>query len=798
MSIEDPRLSSIDNTSAADDFDSAVEQHLGFASETVEGIEVAQAETPDTGRTDRLPTQTPVQTAAAVIPTEVTPNAENVVTLPAGIELDNLEFEVDGANLVLILADGTEIVVIGGAANIPTFVIGDVELPQVALFAALEGSNINVAAGPDGTFTAQGTPDASRNLVDNPIDAAPEDFALADLLEDTSFGDELRTGIVLGADASDTEPTFLGATAGFVDEDYLENGNFNDEASGNFSFRGSLGINWGPDNANGLGNTGLTLANDRGVAFTPATLSALAAQGYTSDGVALVYELSANGTVLTAYKDNGEGKGEEVFTVSVSDIATNGSYTFTLIGNLDHPDGQSENNIVIQFPFTAQDSDGSRASSSFSVTVNDDSPVIDGEADASGPVSEDYLKNGNPEVENPEELSNSVHRDLGIRWGADNDLKSEAIVDGEPTGDDPIGRTLAFAGLDTSSTSGDIIAAISDLAGLTSDNETLQYYIDYARDSEGNWNGGYVLVAYKETVEGEQAAKSFMAEGSEYPAGTVFTITLDPTSETGSYTFTLIGNLDHAAPPEGAGDNGGDVPSPMLLSELPGADEVLSLNIPFTATDADGDSARGSFTVDVIDDVPVQSGCELVFTVDEDDINTDLSTGTSPNDTARWDNSYTGDPNVGNDRGPAFISGSLTSLVKPGADGPVSFSFVTGEAAEAALETLTELGLSSQSDALSYRIVGNALEAYVAGGEGGAERVVFSLTVQPGGKFEFKLFDQLDHDAPGDDGLAYRHNTPQSDENFDLQDELDRVEVTDINFGALIKATDGDGDSVTL
>ena len=78
MSIEDPRLSSIDNTSAADDFDSAVEQHLGFASETVEGIEVAQAETPDAGRTDRLPSQAPVQAAAAVIPTEVTPNAENV------------------------------------------------------------------------------------------------------------------------------------------------------------------------------------------------------------------------------------------------------------------------------------------------------------------------------------------------------------------------------------------------------------------------------------------------------------------------------------------------------------------------------------------------------------------------------------------------------------------------------------------------------------------------------------------------------------------------------------------------
>ena len=148
MSIEDPRLSSIDNTSAAGEFDSAVEQHLGFASETVEGIEVAQAETPDAGRTDRLPAQQPVDVAAAVIPSEVTPDNENVVTLPAGIELDNLEFQVDGENLVLVLADGTEITVIGGAANIPTFVVGDVELPQVALFAALEESDINVRPVP--------------------------------------------------------------------------------------------------------------------------------------------------------------------------------------------------------------------------------------------------------------------------------------------------------------------------------------------------------------------------------------------------------------------------------------------------------------------------------------------------------------------------------------------------------------------------------------------------------------------------------------------------------------------------
>jgi hypothetical protein len=210
MSIEDPRLSSIDNTSAADEFDSAVEQHLGFGSETVDGIEVAQA---------------PVETAAAIIPSEVSPDAGNVVTLPAGIELDNLEFAVEGDNLVLVLADGTEIIVLGGAANIPTFVIGDVELPQVALFAALEGSNINVAAGPDGTFSAQGGPTASRNFNDDPIDAGPEDLALADLLGDTAFGEDLLNGTIFGGAGAPSIPLEIALTESFIfDEAVIADG----------------------------------------------------------------------------------------------------------------------------------------------------------------------------------------------------------------------------------------------------------------------------------------------------------------------------------------------------------------------------------------------------------------------------------------------------------------------------------------------------------------------------------------------------------------------------------------------
>ena len=44
-----------------------------------------------------------------------------------------------------------------------------------------------------------------------------------------------------------------------------------------------------------------------------------------------------------------------------------------------------------------------------------------------------------------------------------------------------------------------------------------------------------------------------------------------------------------------------------------------------------------------------------------------------------------------------------------------------------------------------------------SGAEGGYERTVFTLEVFSDGKYEFKLFDQLDHDPPHDfftDGVS--------------------------------------------
>ncbi|TIS63233.1 MAG: hypothetical protein E5W93_04015, partial [Mesorhizobium sp.] len=65
--------------------------------------------------------------AASNVPHEYHAEAGNVVKLPANVSIDNIK--VDGHNLVLVQPDGSEIVIKDGALNVPTFIIGDVEVP---------------------------------------------------------------------------------------------------------------------------------------------------------------------------------------------------------------------------------------------------------------------------------------------------------------------------------------------------------------------------------------------------------------------------------------------------------------------------------------------------------------------------------------------------------------------------------------------------------------------------------------------------------------------------------------------
>jgi T1SS-143 domain-containing protein len=136
------------------------------------------------------------------------------------------------------------------------------------------------------------------------------------------------------------------------------------------SATGSLAIDWGADN-----NNDAESEFDRSVTFTDQA----APEGLTADGEPVSYSISEDGTVLTAFTGEPETESySEVFTVTLSDEES-GSYEFNLLGNLDHPEANTEDDIDLSFDFIATDSDGDSATASFNVTVDDDAPVITAE-----------------------------------------------------------------------------------------------------------------------------------------------------------------------------------------------------------------------------------------------------------------------------------------------------------------------------------------------------------------------------------------------------------------------------------
>ncbi|CAM3784806.1 retention module-containing protein [Ectopseudomonas alcaliphila] len=342
------------------------------------------------------------------------------------------------------------------------------------------------------------------------------------------------------APAVDGIPTG-GTASNAVDEDGLPNGiagGVNDLDGEATSVSGVLGYSFGPD---GPGT------------FTWST-AGLAALGISSGGVPLTYQVSADGLVLTAFA------GETlVFEVQVTNLLT-GAYQFDLFAPLDHaapPLGESdENDILYLFNYTITDGNGTPASGSLSILIDDDSPELAGSEGqrpvVGGLVHEDALAVvGNAE---PGNLPAQTHQLIGdpgaldvlVNFGAD-------------------GR----GGFQLSTEPG----ALADLQALalTSGTEPLVYSVE---------------------VSGDGSTSTLTATAGGVP---VFTLVV---SSDGGYVFTLLGPIDH---PRKDGDD----------SELLGdKDLALDFSKLLIATDYDGDAVSGgfnpgSFVIDVEDDVPV-------------------------------------------------------------------------------------------------------------------------------------------------------------------------------------------------
>ncbi|MFP9135964.1 DUF5801 repeats-in-toxin domain-containing protein [Devosia sp. XGJD_8] len=667
----------------------------------VDPILVAQADAPPVQPGSIDPTQ-PDQ-APVVIEIE----DGEFLRLPATASVD--QPRVNGADLEFVQADGSVIVVPGGAIQGLTIFIGDIEIPPQTVAALFEANGIEAAAGPGGAGGAQ----SSGGNFEVPVGGIGDAFDIGDLLPPTalSFGER---------NFEELYPTNIRPAFAF----------------GNYTLN--------------LSEEGLTfgLADGSPAGFDTTDLAYFLINLAASDpdGDPLTFTLGLPNIALTSNgipvvwdgvgTDHLIGKAGGLTVLDITVGGPTGIVFVRLMQPVDHP-LSGEDVIAMGLTVTANDGRGGTATATLTIGIEDDSPII-GSGQSLVGLDEDSLSagigNDDSLGDNPGQAT-SATGSLGISWGADTgDKGSDTFIDGVYDQDDVLagGRAVFF-------TNNAVGVAGHKGEALTSGGDEIVFTLNA---------DGTVLTG----TAGQGEAVRVVIEISLSDDGS------------GQFAVKLYDNLDHAQS---------------------GSEDDIVLNFNFTARDADGDTVDGAFSVVVDDDMPILvEGAKQWVAVNEDDIDTKLSTGTSPED-GNWDHSYTGSPGDENGGG-ATVSGSLAGLVKSGADETLTFSFID----EAALRAqLGALHLHSQGRELSFDIDQDGalvgfVNAYGIGIEFNEEdRPVFKLTIEANGTYRFELIDQLDHD--NGNGENYALEVPGQDIFF-------------IDFGAVIKATDHDGDSVIL
>ncbi|WP_322517587.1 tandem-95 repeat protein [Rhodopseudomonas palustris] len=624
-----------------------------------------------------------------------------------------------------------------GAINLDTLTSGGQALVYTL---SANGTVLTATAGNQTVFTVtlsdQGSGGYVFNLsgvLDHPVagtSASQEDTLSFTFTFTARDGDGDIARDTFTVNVIDDSPVANTGTASRVEDESLAGGNNEAETPnlGASVSNVSLNIAWGADNANdGNGQPG-----DRSVAFGSASVTVSGAyQGttLTSLGVAVHTAVLSDGTLVGytgATVPNSTSASNVVFFATLSD-ANSGEYSFTLVKPLDHAAGSDENALALTFAYTATDSDGDTSSSTFTVSIVDDAPVIGtpyqdgvveeeqwivvgpGNEDTSGAADGDYWGSffGIPYF--VDATTETTGGTLAIAWGAD----SANDNNGQP-GDRSVSFTAAG------------IAAL-EAQHLTSRGEQIHYKVF-------TLNGGEVLVAYTGDIAPSAVPSSTNAA---ITAHVVFIVGLSDAGN-GSYAFKLVDTIDHPGAVQG--------------------EDVLSLAFGFAATDSDGDTATSSFTVRVIDDAPVigRPDDETVREVNLPTTNYDTTHPDYPNSTVQTgdlDISWGADDNN---------SGAISNR---------SVAFTTSAGAS---------GLTSDGSAISYTLSpdGTTLTAVTAD-----SRVVFTVQLSDSGdgSYTFTLFDSIDHPSsgPNDDSLPLTFGFKATDGDGDTATSSFTVTIRD-------------------
>ncbi|NKB54648.1 MAG: hypothetical protein GKR97_21020, partial [Rhizobiaceae bacterium] len=355
-------------------------------------IELAQTTTDDVEPVDADPEQPENLAEQNAIPAEVTPDADNVVRLPETASVEN--FEVVGNDLVLRQPDGSLITITGGALKIPTFFLGDVELPSGVVVAALQTSGINVAAGPDGALAV--VTDSSGINAETPVPGIGDAEPVVDTLPYTAmaFPDRERRELFEAPEEEEEEnnPILVSATSVTAPDERAR----------------EEGIDPTPTQTPGSAESADPLV-ERSTAETSSTGTISVS---APDGIALVRIISENGNSIEL---NGPiPPGEPIVLVNTfGDLVITSwnqetgeiTYQYTVTQAVDHPlvnPANPEDDVVFD-PFTVEveDTNGDMASTVFNVGIQDDEPIAVDDVDSIpsgefGPVTGNLITDDSP------------------------------------------------------------------------------------------------------------------------------------------------------------------------------------------------------------------------------------------------------------------------------------------------------------------------------------------------------------------------------------------------------------------
>ncbi|TGU94005.1 type I secretion C-terminal target domain-containing protein [Mesorhizobium sp. M00.F.Ca.ET.151.01.1.1] len=555
---------------------------------------------------------------------EYVADASNVVRLPANVSIDNIK--VDGHNLVLEQADGSVIVIKDGALNVPTFIIGEVEVPRVALIAALEASHVDVAFGTDGSISAGpgGSASSAGGNFEQPAGGIGDGFGLSALLPPT----DLHFGQL---DHRELFPSLVDRGVSVVAMSLTDPG----QAASETGLDGGSQQSPGSDAPSNSETSGV------------GTISIDAPDGIGS--------IVINGTTVTGVNQQIAGEFGYITILSFDPGTGAIQYDYTVTESVTHPvhtTGYDANDTVPDtFSITVTDVDGDTASTTFAVAIVDDVPTAVADTDS---VTEGGTASGN--------VITGVGSD-GNAAGADTKGADGAAVSGvtgsgattvvggdfhvvgqygtltlSPDGTysyvansnisnaspvtDTFTYTLKDGDGDTSQTT--LTITINDGA-----NPSVVTNAVIAVDEEGLGTANATGSAPATNVEDGSGTVTFHA-GSDDITGVAFTsvagITADVNGVAGAdIVWTLAGptqivgsingieaihiDLVASSLPILAGTNGSATVNVTLLDNFPhpdaGGQNVINLTgINVVATDSDGDQASATVQVNVTDDVP--------------------------------------------------------------------------------------------------------------------------------------------------------------------------------------------------